>query len=188
MFLTRWESRPAWNGRLDQEMDRVFDPWGSSEPAALPAINVFEDADAYHLEAEVPGLDLADLELTVTGPNLFTLKGEFKTSASDKDTVHRQERVTGSFFRSVKLPTMMANNSAWLPRLKRLAEEKRLILIRFDQDEWRSLNDSRRGVPAGGGGALQAVRRGLRVRPELREPGARLGPRQVAQNFRFSPA
>jgi HSP20 family protein len=88
-------------------MNRLFDPWSTSEPAALPAINVFEDADAYHLEAEVPGLDLADLELTVTGPSQFSLKGEFKASASDKDTIHRQERVTGSFFRSVKLPAMI---------------------------------------------------------------------------------
>lgn len=109
MFLTRWESRPTWNrpARLDDEMNRLFDPWSTSEPAALPAINVFEDADAYHLEAEVPGLDLADLELTVTGPSQFSLKGEFKASASDKDTIHRQERVTGSFFRSVKLPAMI---------------------------------------------------------------------------------
>ncbi len=28
----------------------------------------------------------------------------------------------------------------------RLAEEKRLIIIRFDEAEWQSLNDSRRGV------------------------------------------
>ena len=109
MFMTRWESRPTWNrlAQLHDEMNGRFDPWGTGEPAALPAINVFEDADAYHLEAEVPGLDLADLELTMTGPSQFTLKGEFKANASDKETIHRQERVTGSFFRSVKLPAMI---------------------------------------------------------------------------------
>jgi hypothetical protein len=34
----------------------------------------------------------------------------------------------------------------WLQSLKRLAEEKRLVIIRFDEAEWQSLNDSRRGV------------------------------------------
>ena len=34
----------------------------------------------------------------------------------------------------------------WLRLLKRLAEDKRLVIIRFDEAEWRSLRDSRRGV------------------------------------------
>jgi HSP20 family protein len=106
MFLTRYPVRPTWHrlARLHDEANRLFDPWGANEAAVFPAINVFEDADAYHLEAEVPGLDLADLELTVTGPSQFTLKGERKSAAPEKSTVHRQERVTGSFLRSVKLP------------------------------------------------------------------------------------
>jgi hypothetical protein len=36
--------------------------------------------------------------------------------------------------------------TAWLESLKRLAEDKRLIIIRFDESEWQRLNDSRRGV------------------------------------------
>ena len=34
----------------------------------------------------------------------------------------------------------------WLQPLKRLAEDKRLVLMRFNEAEWQSLNDSRRGV------------------------------------------
>jgi len=34
----------------------------------------------------------------------------------------------------------------WLQPLKRLAEDKRLVIIRFDEPEWQSLNESRRGV------------------------------------------
>jgi HSP20 family protein len=109
MFLTRYPTRPTWNrlAQLHHAVNSQFDPWGTNEAAVFPAINVFEDADAYHLEAEVPGLDLADLELTVTGPNQFTLKGERKATAREKSTVHRQERVTGTFLRSVKLPAMI---------------------------------------------------------------------------------
>jgi len=35
---------------------------------------------------------------------------------------------------------------SWLQSLKRLVEEKPLVLIRFGEAEWRSLHDSRRGV------------------------------------------
>jgi hypothetical protein len=34
----------------------------------------------------------------------------------------------------------------WLQPLKQLAEDKRLVIIRFDESEWESLNESRRGV------------------------------------------
>jgi len=88
-------------------MNRLFDNWGVNEPAAFPPINVFEDTEEYNLEVEVPGLDLADLELTVNGPSQFTIKGERKTAVPEKANVHRRERVTGSFVRSVTLPAMV---------------------------------------------------------------------------------
>lgn len=34
----------------------------------------------------------------------------------------------------------------WLQPLRRLAEDKRLVIIRFEEAEWQSLNESRRGV------------------------------------------
>ena len=34
----------------------------------------------------------------------------------------------------------------WLQSLKRLAEDKRVVIIRFDESEWQRLNESRRGV------------------------------------------
>jgi HSP20 family protein len=107
MFVTRWAPRPTWNrlAQLHHEMHRAFDH--ANEATAYPAINVFEDADAYHLEAEVPGLDLADLELTVTGPGEFTLKGERKANVPAQSTSHRQERATGTFLRSVTFPAMV---------------------------------------------------------------------------------
>jgi hypothetical protein len=37
-------------------------------------------------------------------------------------------------------------DTPWLHPLKGLAEKKRLVIVRFDEAEWRSLNDSRRGV------------------------------------------
>jgi hypothetical protein len=50
----------------------------------------------------------------------------------------------------------------WLQSLKRLVEEKPLVVLRFNEDEWHSLNESRRGVHeftiARSHGSLEGVR------------------------------
>jgi HSP20 family protein len=95
---------------LQGEMNRLFDRWGGDGTRALglttayPAINVWEEGDQVLLEAELPGLDLKDLELYVTGGNQFTIKGERKASLPEKAVAHRQERGFGSFSRSLTLP------------------------------------------------------------------------------------
>ena len=100
--------------RLRSEMDRLFedvfegfgfprlggDPWFSP---GFPAVNLWEDADNVYAEAELPGLKLEDIELTVAGDEL-TLKGERKACCDRKEaTYHRQERSTGSFVRVIRL-------------------------------------------------------------------------------------
>ena len=109
MYLTSWEpwTRTNWNAlnRLHHEVNRLFDDHGQS--ALFPRVNLFEDADGYDLEAELPGLELGDLEITITGPNQLTLKGERKADSPENAVVHRQERPFGSFVRSLSLPTLV---------------------------------------------------------------------------------
>ena len=69
-----------------------------------PAFNVWEDADKVFVEAELPGLDLKDLEIYVTAGNHLTLKGERKPNVPEKGLWHRQERGFGKFSRSLTLP------------------------------------------------------------------------------------
>jgi HSP20 family protein len=88
------------------EMNRLFDRWNGfgPSPAAFPTVNVWEEGDHLHVEAELPGLDLNDLEIYVTGGNELTLKGERKFNVPQKGAWHRRERTAGAFVRTLTLP------------------------------------------------------------------------------------
>lgn len=106
---------------LRSEMDRLFDgfwrglgaPRGAEAPprlfpgafgAGCPSLDLVENAADYRLSAELPGMDPADVELTIAD-DMLTLRGEKKESREEKtETFHLSERRFGSFQRSVPLP------------------------------------------------------------------------------------
>jgi HSP20 family protein len=105
---TRWE--PLW-GQLHQfqnDFNQLFNRFGDggmfNMPSAFPAVNVWEEGDQVRLEVELPGMDLKDLEIYVTGGNQLTIKGERKQPTLEKGVWHRQERGYGSFARVLTLP------------------------------------------------------------------------------------
>jgi HSP20 family protein len=71
---------------------------------SFPALNIWQDEGTVYAEAELPGMELNDLEIFVTGGNQLTIKGERKEPKLDNGTWHRQERGFGSFARVVNLP------------------------------------------------------------------------------------
>jgi HSP20 family protein len=95
--------------RLQREMNRLFsfnygsDGWPSLA-GSFPALNIWQDEGTVYAEAELPGMELNDLEIFVTGGNQLTIKGERKQPKLEKGTWHRQERGFGSFARVVNLP------------------------------------------------------------------------------------
>ena len=112
-ILTRWEPfRELRNemSRFQRGMDRLFGRWGIEFPirsalaVSYPAVNLWEDDDFVYAEAELPGLKLPDLEITVTADNWLTLKGKREPAAPQKVEWHRQERSFGSFERVLSLP------------------------------------------------------------------------------------
>jgi HSP20 family protein len=102
----------VWNHlqQLHDEMSRLFSRLGEDGPrwlefgSASPSVNVWEDAEQVYVETELPGLDLKDLEIYVTGGNQLTLKGERKVTVPEKGVWHRQERASGPFSRTLTLP------------------------------------------------------------------------------------
>jgi HSP20 family protein len=111
MRASRWQSfSPVWNQlhQFQNEMNRLFDRWSVGSPlsgvVAFPAVNVWEEGEQVCVEAELPGLNLKDLEIYVTGGNQLTLKGERKVQVPERGQWHRQERTYGSFNRSLTLP------------------------------------------------------------------------------------
>ncbi len=72
---------------------------------AFPAVNVTSNEDAFFLRAELPGIAVEDLDLTVD-QNTVTIKGERKSDVDAEGvSFHRRERSTGSFARSITLPS-----------------------------------------------------------------------------------
>ncbi len=108
MLSTRWEPRGIWSemNRLREEMDRVFGGTGFRRlsMSVYPPLNLWEDDNNLFVEAELPGFDLNDLEITVTGDNHLSINGERKQPEPEKGTWHRQERGYGSFSRMLELP------------------------------------------------------------------------------------
>jgi HSP20 family protein len=113
MTTSRWQvANPVWNQlhQLQEEMNRLFSRWEEDGGrwaglvGGFPALNVWEDANEVFVEAELPGLDLKDLEIYVTGGNQLTIKGERKPNLPEKGQWHRQERAVGKFSRSLTLP------------------------------------------------------------------------------------
>ena len=97
---------------LQRQMNRLFDDflandgllggWGRGE--WMPAIDVAENEGEVLVNAEVPGVDPATLDLTVTG-NTLTLSGEKKSEHEEEGrNWHRVERSEGRFTRVVALP------------------------------------------------------------------------------------
>jgi HSP20 family protein len=69
-----------------------------------PAIDVTEDADAYTLTAELPGMAESDIEVALTD-DMLTIKGEKKEGKETKDkNYYLSERNYGVFRRSFALP------------------------------------------------------------------------------------
>ncbi len=112
MLTTRWQPLGGvWSEmtRLQQEMERMFDRWGSAGPrrlsqAVYPALNLWEDDDSLYVEAELPGFDLNELEIYVNGENQLTIKGERHQPDLENGAWHRQERGYGAFSRMIELP------------------------------------------------------------------------------------
>ena len=69
----------------------------------LPAFDVSETEGEVIVKAELPGMDVKDIDITLTD-GLLTIKGERKMEKEDKqENYHRIERQFGSFSRSLNL-------------------------------------------------------------------------------------
>jgi HSP20 family protein len=107
MLSTRWQPLAEIN-QLRNEMDRLFGRHGvrgnGRSSRSYPALNIWESDDNLIVEAELPGFQMADLEMYVTAGNQLSIKGERKQPETTEGTWHRQERGFGTFGRVVELP------------------------------------------------------------------------------------
>jgi HSP20 family protein len=71
---------------------------------AYPPLNVWSSAEGLVIDAEIPGVDPKDVEISVKGDEL-TLRGKVNSlERSEGETIHRRERPAGEFVRTLQLP------------------------------------------------------------------------------------
>lgn len=113
MIIRRmWPSQGTWRGpfghleEMRRDLQRLADTWegaGQDFTGVFPPMNITQDADKFYVRAELPGMNMDDLELTAVR-NRLSLSGK-REIAAEEASYHRREREGGTFNRSVSLPS-----------------------------------------------------------------------------------
>ena len=100
------------NRLFSTSFSRSFGDDGIARGAWTPGVDIYENKDEIVLEAELPGMNREDFELTVEN-NVLTLRGERRFEKKEEaDNYHRVERSYGTFSRSFTLPPTVAADTA----------------------------------------------------------------------------
>jgi HSP20 family protein len=93
--------------RLRREMNRLFSGWPTgarlSAAPSYPAMNVWRDENSAIVTAELPGVLLEHIDISVEDDTL-TLRGDRQPEEEEGATYHRRERRFGGFARAFRLP------------------------------------------------------------------------------------
>ena len=93
---------------VQEELNRLLST-GLGRSGEYPPINVWSNEDETIVQAELPGYDADKIDISVV-PNTLTLRGERSPEeAGEGATLHRRERTTGRFVRTVELPFEVDN-------------------------------------------------------------------------------
>ncbi len=102
--------RDPFHGLFDRMFENVwndsdFVPDGETGHRTwLPAVDIFENDDAFVATADLPGLKKGDIDISIED-NVLTVSGERKFEQSEEEgTFRRVERSYGTFRRSFTLP------------------------------------------------------------------------------------
>jgi HSP20 family protein len=94
---------------LSRDAHRLLKTRDAGRRRFVPAVDIFEEPEQYVVEADLPGIDAGDIEITVDS-GLLTIRGERKVPARDAETaLQRAERTSGPFERLFKLPETAAS-------------------------------------------------------------------------------
>jgi HSP20 family protein len=93
--------------RLQRALEtRLDSDWLSSATAGIggfPAINLFQQGHDFVAVVEIPGVAASDLSIEAKD-NSIRLSGTRAIDYGEKTSLHRRERVAGSFDRTITLP------------------------------------------------------------------------------------
>jgi HSP20 family protein len=112
MDIIPWRSLGGELSSLRSEMDDLWRRFFGETPLSRrateewwPSVDFSETKDSFVVKAELPGLDVKDVDVSISG-DVLTIKGEKKKEEEEKDEHHyRAERYYGSFQRSLQIPS-----------------------------------------------------------------------------------
>jgi len=116
--LVRWEPFRDLVS-LREAMDHLFEesfvrPWGGLRPDGIEslAVDMYETDEAVVVKAAVPGVEPENIDINVTGDTV-TIRGRIEKDEEVKEEHYvRRERYSGSFYRSLFLPTQVVAEDA----------------------------------------------------------------------------
>jgi len=108
--LIEWKTQEI--NKLKKDIERLFFrlwddfsvPLMPTSRRSSPFIDIKETEDSLIINAEIPGIEPEDLDISVS-EDILTIKGEMKSEISqDKGNYRRMERRYGTFTRTIQLP------------------------------------------------------------------------------------
>jgi HSP20 family molecular chaperone IbpA len=104
--------------RLSHEVERLFDemihrPWGFCREIRgwNPSVDLYETAEAFVLEADLPGVKAEDVKVEVQDSDLVLQGWRTLEKSQSVGTFHTMERSSGQFLRRMKLPESVEKES-----------------------------------------------------------------------------
>jgi HSP20 family protein len=109
MLPIRWDPFIKDLSRFHRDIDDTFRrsfglSWGDEDAVFTPSVNTYTKENQFCIEAEIPGVDKEDLDVSVEGDALI-LRGERKMSKeTEEENYFIRESRYGSFLRRLPLP------------------------------------------------------------------------------------
>ena len=101
-----FEFQRALEARLDSDWLRG----STTGTGAFPPINVFQQADSLVAIVELPGVNKSDLEIQAKD-NAIRISGKKVIAYQNGASLHRRERLSGTFDRTLTVPMQIDANS-----------------------------------------------------------------------------
>lgn len=87
-----------------ERINRALSRWNVPSVTEFPAVNVWTKEDSSVVTTEIPGINLNDIDITVSGSTL-TLRGSRQPEElKEGEVYHRRERWSGQFSKTIELP------------------------------------------------------------------------------------
>ena len=99
--------------RMQRRMSRMLNNFSRStyqSAPSFPAVNVWANDDGQVVTAEIPGVEMKSIEISVVG-DMLTISGtrgaDQSVKGQESARTHRQERDCGDFSRTIQLPHLV---------------------------------------------------------------------------------